>query len=113
MITMVLFRPKHEKPIRSGLKTETRRRWKRCRVKVGSIHRCKTKMLSRRYFAKVRVLNTYRQALHEMRAANYRAEGGYTKASFIEAWKSINGSYDPLEVVWVVEFEKVEEKRSK
>ncbi len=105
---MLLFKPTHEKPIKTGLKTATRRRWKRCRVKVGSIHKCQTALFTKKYFAKVRILKTYQQPLLEMKRSDYQKEGGYTKASFVEAWKSINGSYDPLEVVWVVEFEKVE-----
>ena len=44
-----------------------------------------------------------------MRAKDYKAEGGCTKQGFIDIWTKINGSYDPLEVVWVVEFETVEE----
>lgn len=44
-----------------------------------------------------------------MKDEDYRREGGYTKPSFIEAWANINGTYDPLEIVWVVEFAKLDD----
>ena len=106
---MLLFKPKHEKPIKTNVKTATRRRWRRCRVKVGSIHKCQMKLFSKDYFAKVRILKAYQQPLCDMRAKDYKAEGGCTKQEFIDIWTKINGSYDPLEVVWVVEFETVGE----
>ena len=105
---MLLFKPFHIGSIRSGQKTATRRRWKPCRVKVGSVQRCKTVLFKKGCFARVRIRRTYQQPLNEMRHEDYRKEGGCTKQSFIEAWKNINGSYDPLEVVWVIEFEKLE-----
>ncbi len=105
---MLLFKPFHIEPIRNGLKTSTRRRWKRCRVRTGSIQRCQTALFTKDHFAKVRIRRTSQQPLNEMKDEDYRKEGGYTKQSFIDAWRRINGSYDPLEVVWVIEFENVE-----
>lgn len=104
---MLLFKPEHVKPIQDGIKTATRRQWKKCRVKVGSVHLCKTKMLSKDYFAKVRIVKTYKQKLKHMVMEDYLAEGGYIKEEYINKWREINGTYDKDEIVWVVKFELV------
>ena len=96
---MLLFKSMHVEPVKSGFKTATRRQWARCRVKVGSIHKCQTKLFTKKHFARVRILAAYQQPLCDMRKSDYLAEGGYTKKTFIASWKSINGSYDPLESV--------------
>jgi len=107
---VISFKQHHVKPILSGEKTATRRKWKKCRVRVGSVHQCKTGALfTKDYFARIRILKAYRERLGDMRRTDYRKEGGYTKKSFIEVWKQINGSYNPNERVWVVEFELIEE----
>ena len=41
---MLLFKPEHVEPIRTGRKTVTRRVWKRRRARVGSIHQCYTRI---------------------------------------------------------------------
>ena len=84
--------------------------WQKCRVKLGSIHKCKTALFTKDYFAKVKIIRAYEERLGDMTPADYRKEGGYTKKSFIEVWKRINGSYDPNEFVWVVEFELIGSK---
>ena len=102
---MILFKHHHVKPILSGEKTATRRKWRKRRVRVGSVHQCKTALYTKDYFARVRILNVYCERLGDMTLTDYRKEGGYTKKTFIEVWKQINGSYEPNENVWVIEFE--------
>lgn len=103
---MLLFKPEHEPLILADIKTETRRRWKKCRTKLGSIHLCKTKMFGKA-FAKVKIMGVYTQHLCHMTEENYKAEGNYTRESYIEKWKEINGDYYPLEEVFVVVMERV------
>ncbi len=104
---MLLFKQHHKRPILSGEKTATRRYWEKGRrAKPGSIHQCMT-ALFKDYFAKVKILDVYQERLGDMKRPDYQKEGGYTKKSFIEIWKQINGRYDPDDVVWVVEFKLV------
>ena len=91
-----------------AIKTATRRKWKKPRAKVGAIHQCKTELFSKDFFAKVTILKCYEEPLGKMKTSDYDKEGGYKKESFVDVWKEINGSYDPEQVVWVVEFELVE-----
>ena len=93
------------------MKTATRRQWDRARVTVGSIQQCKLgrdMMKKDCYFAKVRITDVYMQALMDMQHGDYDKEGGYTRETFIETWKRINGHYDPKQTVYVIEFELVE-----
>ena len=107
---MLLFKPFHIDPILSGLKTETRRMWKKPRANVGAIHRCQTQMFTKDYFAQVKILKVYQERLGDIKRSDYRDEGGCTKETFIKAWTGINGNYDPDLVVYVIKFELVKEK---
>ena len=106
---MLLFKEWHIEPILKGTKTETRRQWKKCRVKVGSIHKCKTEIFTKKYFARVKILKTFQQKLRCMVMEDYSHEGGYTKEEFIDGWRAINGIYDKEETVWVVKFERIKD----
>ncbi|WP_292409313.1 MULTISPECIES: hypothetical protein [unclassified Methanoculleus] len=54
---MLLFKPYHVEAVILGRKTQTRRNWKKPRVKIGSRHLAKTVMLSPVWFARVELLN--------------------------------------------------------
>jgi hypothetical protein len=108
---VLLFKPEHVNPIDIELKTETRRMWSKRRVKIGSIHKAKTKMLSKNYFALLQVVNVYQEKLRSITAEGARAEGGYTVESYIDKFYEINPQLDrkdfPFVWVWVVKFKKV------
>lgn len=55
---MILFQKEYNEIILSGEKRFTIRRGDRSkRIKVGSIHKCKNKIFTKDYFAKIRILN--------------------------------------------------------
>lgn len=102
---MILFKAYHIKPIYQLVKTQTRRvgakRWN-----VGAIHQCQTRLFDRMsVFAKVLITDVYKERLGDISEKDAYSEGGYTVNDYIEAWKSINGNYDPDIVVWVVKFQ--------
>jgi hypothetical protein len=105
---MILFRPEHIQPILAGIKTKTRRMGKR-RWKIGSIHRAKTVMLSRDYFALLRILTVHQELLGGMTEKDAWDEGGYTLENYKEEWEKINGkgTWNPDLVVWVVGFKRI------
>ena len=102
---MLLFKPYHIRLILNGQKTQTRRIWKKCRCRVGSVHLAKTQMLSKEYFAKLLITRVWRDWVGNISREDARKEGGYTLKGFKDIWKEINGHYDPDEVVWAIEFE--------
>ena len=105
---MILFHPEHVQPILDGIKIKTRRLGKK-RWKVNSVHKAKTEMISKDYFAQLRVLTLHQEPLGAMTEKDAWDEGGYTLGGYKEVWENINGagSWDPDRVVWVVQFERV------
>ena len=100
----MLFKPEHKYLILDGTKTVTRRVWKKPMVKVGGIYKCKLKMLSKDYFAKIKVTKLYKQKLGMMNIEDCKKEG-YTPTNFVKVWEKINGSWTPDLEVYVIEFE--------
>ena len=98
---MILFRPEHVEPILSGTKTQTRRIWKKPRAKVGSIHLAKTKMLSKDYFARLRILAVYRETLGEISDEDARSEGYADRESYLAAFFRINRIVPADHRVWL------------
>ncbi len=104
----MLFKPEHVEPILCGEKTQTRRAWKKRRAKVGAVHKAKLKMISRDYFALLRIEGVRQERLGDISEADAKAEGGYTIESYREEWRRINkGVWDPDLLVYVVGFAKV------
>jgi len=101
---MLLFKPEHVIPIQTGVKTQTRRTWKKPRVTVGSIQKAKLKMMKSDYFALLKIKSVRQERLIEMTNGDAFAEGYPTLEDFKTTWKRINGSWNPDQVVWVVGF---------
>lgn len=108
MINTILFQPEHVQPIHDGIKVKTRRNGKK-RWNVNTIHKAKTVMMSKDYFALLRILTLHQEPLGAMTETDAREEGGYTLEEYKAEWERINGegSWDPELVVWVVQFERV------
>lgn len=104
---MLLFKEYHIVPILTGKKTVTRRIWKRKRVKLDAIHLAKTKMLSKQYFAKLKIAGWYVQRLGDMKEAEANTEGYETVEDFKKAWEDIHGEWDADIDVYVVYFDNV------
>lgn len=86
---MLLFKPEHVMPILDGVKTETRRVWKKARVRVGSVQQAKTELFGAP-FALLKILDVHREAFQCLTEEDARAEGGYTREGFIRKFFQIN-----------------------
>ena len=106
---MILFKKEHVPLILSGRKTQTRRLWKRQRAKVGSIHLAKLKMLSKEYFARIRILKVWQERLSHLSTEDALKEGYPSRAHFLAKFWEINGITSSQIWLWVVEFELLKE----
>ena len=105
----MLFKLEHKKMILEGTKTVTRRVWKKPMVKIGGIYKAKLKMLSKEYFAKIRILNYTKQELGDMTDEDANKEGYTDLMAFHDKWIEINGNWIDNMIVDVIEFELVKE----
>ena len=103
----MLFKKEHQQMILEGKKTATRRVWKKPMVKVGGIYKAKLKMLSKDYFAKIKVTKLYKQKLMDMREEDAKKEGYSNVMKFKDIWCDINKEWLPYLEVDVIEFEVV------
>ena len=101
----MLFKQEHKEMILKGTKTATRRIWKKPMVKVGGIYKAKLKMLSKDYFAKIRVTKLFKQRLGNITLEDCKKEGYDTKTKFINIWVEIHGLWREDLIVDVIEFE--------
>jgi len=109
----MLFKPEHKDMILKGKKTATRRVWKKRMVKEGGVYKCKLKMLSKDYFAKIVVMEVYEEQLKDMDDEDAKSEGYKNMEAFKEIWIKINGSWNPKQEVTVIRFLRVSEMEVK
>lgn len=106
---MILFRPENVLLVLSGRETQTRRRWRRPRVKVGSVHQAKTGFKKDEVFARIRITGLRQERLGDISPEDVYREGYDTWDEFAAVWRRIHGSApDPDEIVWVVDFVRVD-----
>lgn len=93
--------------ILSGRKTQTRRRWKRPRAKVGSVHQAKTSYQGDA-FAHLRITDIHLERLGDISEEDVRREGYETREQLEDVFRRIyKRTPDPDEVVTVINFEVV------
>ncbi len=108
----MLFKKEHKDMILNGTKTATRRAWKKPMVKVGNIYQAKLQMLSKEYFAKIKVTKLFKQELGEITEGDAIKEGYDCIMDFHEIWVKINGTWHDNQEVYVIEFEVVEDEEN-
>ena len=119
---MLLFKPEHVPLILDGTKTQSRRLWwdkkknqlaEHSRCKVDAIHMAKTMMLSRKYFAKLKILRVWKEKLGDISREDAIAEGYKDGNDYLQAFFRINKigrrAHERLPylegMVWCVEWE--------
>ena len=99
----MLFQKEHVDLIISGRKTQTRRIWKRRMAKPGAIHKCKTARYSKDYFARIEILEVYKERFGNVSEDDAKAEGYLSKHEFTNAFFRINGiSWESLEALQAI-----------
>ena len=107
---MLLFKPEHVQMILDGKKTQTRRVWKTQRIKVGSIQLAKTRMLSKEFFAKLRIKRIWKESINNISDEDVWKEGySNNRFGYLTLFYKINKHKDIAinPIVYCVEFEVV------
>lgn len=97
------MKPEHIELSRVGLKTQTRRLWKKSRARVGSIHQLREKLFGPSK-GTVKVLGVHRQNLLDLREEDAHNEGGYTREQFLKKWFEINPHSPENPLIFVVDY---------
>jgi len=112
---LLLFHEEHKQKIIDGKKDETRRLWKpnKARPKIGAIHLAYTrppwvKKNPGKPFAKLLILDVYKELLGMIGPASVVAEGYKYYMDFVKVWIKINGCWDGSQIIDVVKFKVVE-----
>lgn len=103
----MLFKPEHVPMILNDTKTETRRIWKSCHVKVGNVYQAKTQMISKDFFAKIKVLKVWQEKLSDITEESAKREGYPTREVYFQKFDEINGNTPLWTVVYAIRFERV------
>lgn len=101
---MMLFKPEHIKLIHCGMKTQTRRLWKKARAKVGSIHMLKLKLYEKETHGLILIKGVRQENLLDITEKDAIKEGGYSRESYLKKWFEINPKSPPNPKVFVVDF---------
>jgi hypothetical protein len=100
----MLFKPYLVEAILRGDKTETRRLWKRCMVKVNGVYDAQTNFSNRSTFAKIRITYVRRERLGNINGDDLRKEGCSSIEEFMKIWGDIYGTWDADVRVFVIGF---------
>jgi hypothetical protein len=103
----MLFKPCLVEPILRGTKTETRRLWERCLVKVGSNYKAKTNFRNNSAFATIRIAYIRRESLGSIDNDGVKKEGCRSLNEFKRIWMDSYGSWQPDVQVFVIGFKLV------
>jgi hypothetical protein len=101
----MLFKPEHVELILSGRMTQISKLWEKPMARVGSIHKAKTKLFSKNYFASIIITDLRREKLGAITIEDAMKEGYDDLQSYREAWRKNNGYWEPNTNVYVVSFE--------
>lgn len=101
----MLFKPHHINMIKSGIKTETRRNWKRKMVKVNGIYSVQIKMFQPKNECElIKVKYIFMQKLGDITQDQALKEGYNSIEQFKSIFEKINGSWDNELQVFVIGF---------
>ena len=103
LVLTLLFKEQFISKIREKKKTQTRR-LKQPKIKIGKNYHLRSsyrKVLPE----KILITDIFQQYLGEINQEDITKEGFETPQEFINIWREIYGSYNPEELIWVVEFQ--------
>jgi len=101
---MLLFKHEHVEMILAGQKTQTRRIWKKPRVRVGGVHQAKERLFGPA-FARIKIHAIQKERLLDITSEDAYCEGDYSREEFFKKWFEINPKSSANPEVYAVIFE--------
>ena len=107
----LIFTERNIELILQGKKTQTRRIWKRIKVKKGGIYKIRRHIFSKKHYGLIQVTNIRKEKLGDITEEDAKKEGCSSVAEFKKVWKEIYGKWNPEQEVYVIEFKLLDRKR--
>jgi len=107
----MFFKDEHIAPILGGRKTQTRRKINRtgkCPYIPGHAYQCRSDYKAAGVFAFILVKNVRQERLGDITDEDANREGYANRIDYLDAFERIYKSLDLDEIVWVIDFEKVD-----
>ncbi len=105
----MLFQRTMVEPILKGLKTETRRIWKRCMVKEHNIYKARTDYSKNGVFALLQITYIKRELLNNINENDLKKEGYNSMHAFKREWVKLYGTWDPNTLIYVIGFKVIKQ----
>ena len=106
------FKEEHIAPILGGRKTQTRRKINRtgkCPYKPGHAYQCRSDYKAAGVFAFILVKNVRQERLGDITDEGANREGYANRIDYLDAFERIYKTLDLEEIVWVIDFEKIDQ----
>jgi len=100
----LIFTERNIELILQGKKTQTRRIWKRIKVKKGGIYKIKRHIFSKKHYGLIQVTDIRKEKLGNITEEDAKKEGYGSVAEFKKVWEEIYGRWNPEQEVYVIEF---------
>jgi hypothetical protein len=78
--------------------------WEQSRVVVGNVHQVKVKLFTKENQGHVRILTLVHEPLLNITEEGAKREGGYTRESYLKAFREIYPDAPENPLVWVLGF---------
>lgn len=102
----MIFTKHHIQLIQTGCKTQTRRFWKKPRVKVGKTYKLQTQFFKKENLGSIRIIGLRQKALGSVTQSDARKLGYSSKSAYLTALAEIRRKkLKPSKKVWAIDFE--------
>lgn len=100
----LVFRPEEVRLVQFGAKTILVRPLRKTRMRAGSIYDAKLSVVAERAFARLLVTDIYRRRLGQLTEEEAIRDGAASLEDFRSRWKATFGTWNPSELIRVIEF---------
>jgi hypothetical protein len=101
---VIIFKENEKNLINHGLKKQLIQPLRKSRMKVGDIYNAKINIMSKNYFANLRITNIFEKKLEKLSLEDIYREGFQSKITFKNQWVQKYGGWDPKQRIRLIRF---------